>query len=151
MSIMFPFGASLPAGRCNKSHAFSECNPELPGLGGRRQSLSIMWVEKCRYSYEHQGKHFSAAGVSQQIQPRLIRPKVPYSRKEAFKRPGEEAVIQLAMSKSRIMYYVFLTRVCMRSMRSHPSTACSLMNAVVKPERNCNGWQRERRSGQGAA
>ena len=90
-----------------------------------------------------------AAAASPQIQPRLIQPKVPHSWKEALKCPGEAAVIQLAMPKFRIMYYVFLTRVCMRSMRSNPSAARSLMNAVVKPERDGNGWGREHGSGQG--
>lgn len=106
-------------------------------------------VGKCMYPYKHQGKCLSAAGVSQQIQPCLIQPKVLYSQKEALKCPGEEAVFQLAMSKYSIMYYVFLTRVCMRSMRLHPSTACTLMDATVKPVFNGNGWHC--RSGQDTA
>lgn len=103
MSITLPSGASLPAGRCNKSHTFSECNPVLPGLGGRRRSPSSMWVGKSKDSYEHQGKHLPAAGVNQQIQPGLSRPKVPDSQREALKCPGEEAAL------SKPMHYVFLT------------------------------------------
>lgn len=96
------------------------------------------WPWRQKTKPEH---HFPAAGVNQQIQPCLSRPKVLYSRKEALKCPGEAAAIRLAVSKSSIMYYVFLTRVCMRSGRSHPSTGRSLRNAAVKPERSGNGWR----------
>lgn len=101
MSITLPFGASLPAGRCNKSHTFSECSPVLLGLGG--EGLSSMWVGKSKDSYEHQGKHLPAAGVSQQTQPCLSQPKGPASQREALKCPGEEAAL------SKAMHYVFLT------------------------------------------
>lgn len=104
MSITLPFGASLPAGRCNKSHTFFDCNPVLLGLGGQEdEGLSSMWVGKSKDSYEHQGKHSPAAGVSQQTQPCLSRPKGPDSQKEALKCPGEEAAL------SKPMHYVFLT------------------------------------------
>lgn len=124
MSITLPFGASLPAGRCNKSHTFPECNPVLLGLGG--EGLSSMWVGKSKDSYEHQGKHSPTAGVSQQTQPCLSQPEGPDSQREALKCP-------------KAMHYVFLTSL-------HEIKEAASLNRQLFDEHSAGSW-----AGQGAA